>query len=136
MRSAARLSSTSWNPPTTVCLYAETVASYAARASSVWARRRPPSNTVSEIVGPTDQTRLGHVNHCATLLLSKPPDAPSVTLGKNAAMATPIWAFAAATRRSAPATSGRRWRSSDGTPTGMVVGVAASGACGREELQG
>ena len=40
-------------------------------------------------------------------------------MGKKAAMATPIWALAAAMFRSAAAMSGRRSRSCDGTPAGM-----------------
>jgi hypothetical protein len=31
--------------------------------------------------GPTDQKRLGHVNHCETLLLSRPPAKLRVTVG-------------------------------------------------------
>src|SRR2546427_10117350 len=88
MRSAARLSSTPWNAVSTVWRYAATLASQAARAWSVCPRRRPPSNTSSEIDGPADQKRLGHVNHWDTLELSKPPDAPSVTIGEYAGRAT------------------------------------------------
>ena len=46
------------------------------------ARRRPPLKTVSEINGPTDQNRLGAVNHGARLELSKPLDALNVRVGK------------------------------------------------------
>ena len=51
-------------------------------------------------------------------------------------MATPICALAAATRRSAAATSGRRCSSSDGTPTGMLGGGEASGVAGSENADG
>src|SRR5437773_4360913 len=130
MRSAARLSSIDWNATSTVWRYEPTLASKAARAASRCAHRSPPSNTVCEIDGPTDQNRLGHVNHWARLEVSRPPDALSVTVGKKAALATPICAFVAATRRSAAATSGRRSRSSDGTPTGIAGGAPLSGLAG------
>ena len=45
---------------------------------------------------------------------------------------TPIWAFAAATPRSAAAMSGLRSRSSDGTPMGTSGGVTTSGSAGSE----
>ena len=70
------------------------------------------------------------------LPLWKPAEALSVTVGKNAATATPIWALAAATRRSAAAMSGRRSSSSDGTPTGMAGGPVASGAAAIENVAG
>jgi hypothetical protein len=57
------------------------VASKAARAASVWAARSPPSNTVCEIPGPTDQKRLAAVNHLARLELSSPLEALSVMVG-------------------------------------------------------
>jgi hypothetical protein len=33
------------------------------------------------MAGPTGQKRLGHVNHCETLLLSRPPEKLKVTVG-------------------------------------------------------
>src|SRR6266567_7095928 len=45
-------------------------------------------------------------------------------------------AFASATRRSAAAISGRRSRSSEGTPTGAAGGLALSGSTGRERAAG
>ena len=48
----------------------------------------------------------------------------------------PICSLVAATRRSAPAMSGRRSSSSDGTPTGIAGGVAVSGAGGNENVDG
>jgi hypothetical protein len=50
-------------------------------------------------------------------------------------MATPICALAAATRRSAAATSGRRWSSSDGRPMGMSGGASAGGAAARLNVE-
>ena len=51
-------------------------------------------------------------------------------------MATPIWALAAATRRSAAAMSGLRSRSSDGRPTGTAGGTGLNGAAAREKVEG
>src|SRR5215510_4157443 len=89
---------------------------------------------VSDTVGPNDQKRLGHTNHCEISELSKPPDALSVTVGYQAATATPIWAFAEATWRSAAATSGRRSSNSDGRPAGTKGGVCVSGSAAIEKV--
>ncbi len=51
-------------------------------------------------------------------------------------MATPIWALAACTLRSAAATSGRRSSRVEGTPRGMGGGNAASGAGASENIAG
>jgi hypothetical protein len=59
-----------------------------------------------------------------------------VIAGKNAADATPISAFAAATRRSAAATSGRRSNSRDGTPAGMDGGSPSCGVGASARLAG
>src|SRR5712692_11791331 len=87
------------------------------------------------MAGPTDQKRLGHESQREKLPLSNPPDAPNEMVGKKAAFATPIWAFAAATRRSAAAISGLRSRISDGMPTGIVGGTRARGVVGMERLE-
>src|SRR3981081_3916861 len=69
--------------------------------------------------------RLGAFNHVEALLLSKPAAAARLNTGKYAARATPICALAAATRRSAAATSGRRSSNVDGKP-GSIGGGAVS----------
>ena len=56
-------------------------------------------------------------------------------VGKNAASATPIWALAAAIRRSAAAMSGRRSSSVDGSPAG-ITGTSAAPALGRDRQLG
>ncbi|AMU16403.1 hypothetical protein A3203_26525 [Burkholderia cenocepacia] len=84
--------------------------------------------------GPTVQKRAGSVNSCDHTELWKPPVADSVSVGKNAAIATPICSFAAAARRSAAAMSGRRSRIADGTSTGVIGGSAASGFGGSEKV--
>src|SRR4029453_1331324 len=91
---------------------------------------------VSEIDGPADQKRLGHMSHLATSPDSKPPDPLSVTVGYQADTATPIAALAEAMSRSAVATSGLRSSSADGTPTGIGGGVLASSASGSENSAG
>jgi hypothetical protein len=70
------------------------------------------------------QKRLGIMTQLATLEDSRPPEADSIRSGKNADVATPIPAFEAATRRSAAATSGRRWSSCEGIPVGMAGGAS------------
>ena len=82
MRSAARLSSTAWNAASTVCRYMATLASCVARAWSVRARRSPASYTVSEMVPPTDQNRIGQASQRAALEPSNPPSELRMTLGK------------------------------------------------------
>jgi len=62
--------------------------------------------------------------------LSKPPEPVRVKMGKYAARATPTWALAAATRRSAAAISGRRSNKSDGRPGGISGGGAFHAAAG------
>ena len=57
--------------------------------------------------------------------ISKPAEPVKRNDGKKSAWATPILALAAAIKRSASATSGRRLRSSDGNPAGMTGGVAS-----------
>jgi hypothetical protein len=61
--------------------------------------------------------------------------AESVSVGKYAAIATPICSFAAAALRSADATSGRRSRIDDGISAGTVGGVASSGAAASENVE-
>src|ERR1700723_2775800 len=82
-----------------------------------------------------DQSWLGAVNKLDNALLSHPtPGTPRpgarLMLGKYAARATPMRAFAAAIARSAEATSGRRCNRSEGSPTGNTGngGAAAEGA--------
>src|SRR5215831_21070060 len=91
---------------------------------------------VSETDGPTDQKRLGHISHLAMSPDSKPPEPLMVTVGYQADTATPIWALADAMSRSAVATSGLRSRRSDGTPTGIGGGIAASSVGGKEKCAG
>ncbi len=78
----------------------------AARACSTWAWRAPASNTVSARVAPNDQIRLDAENNLPSVAATLPASADSVTVGKNAASATPICALAAAIWRSAAAMSG------------------------------
>src|SRR5689334_12514013 len=80
--------------------------------------------------GPTDQKRLGQVSHLAMLFDSRPPEAESLRVGYQAASETPIWALAAATRRSAAAISGRRSSSCEGIPSGIAGGVALNATTG------
>eukprot|EP01022_Parablepharisma_sp_SALTPOND_P004192 TRINITY_DN118_c0_g1_i1.p1 TRINITY_DN118_c0_g1~~TRINITY_DN118_c0_g1_i1.p1 ORF type:complete len:1977 (+),score=693.89 TRINITY_DN118_c0_g1_i1:34526-40456(+) len=136
MRNAARLSSTSWKAVSTVCLQVATVPSQLAMAWSVAALRAPPSKMVWASCGPSDHTRPGSVNQSAKLELWQPPEADSVRLGKQAALATPILALAAATRRSAAATSGRRSSSIEGRPCGTGGATAVNGAFGKEKVEG
>ena len=84
------------------------------RRPRLTARRRPPSKTVARSAGPMAQNPLGSVSSDAAVELATPPPAVSESDGKKAACATPICAFAAATRRSAAAMSGRRSMSSRG----------------------
>src|SRR5262245_46841546 len=90
MRSAARLSSTSWKAVSTSWRYVATVASYVASASTTRARRRPASNRTSENHGPIDLDRLGDDIRDESIELSKPATALNDTVGKYAAFATPI----------------------------------------------
>src|SRR6185369_9513123 len=86
--------------------------------------------------GPIDQKRLGQVSHLAMLFDSRPPEAESLRVGYQAASDTPIWALAAATRRSAAAISGRRSSSCEGMPGGIAGGVEMNAATGREKSAG
>ena len=83
-----------------------------------------------------DQNRAGSVNQSASRLPWYPPEAARSSLGKNADVATPIWAFAAATRLSAAAISGRRSRSSEGMATGIGGGATEMGARGIVTIAG
>ncbi len=56
-------------------------------------------------------------------------------VGKKAAIATPICSLAAAARRSAAATSGRRSRIAEGTTAGVRGGSAVSGIGASEKLE-
>src|ERR1700688_3361978 len=96
------------------------------------ARRNPASNKASAAAGPSEKKRLGQVNQFTNDVLSNPAAALNVTVGKYAALATPICALACAIRRSAAAMSGRRSRSWDGTPKGIAGGVVLSGSIGIE----
>ena len=58
----------------------------------------------------------------------------SDTVGKKAAVCTPIWALAACTRRSAVAMSGRRCSRVEGTTGGMAGTVPTQGAGGQGEI--
>src|SRR5438046_2301358 len=78
------------------------------------------------IARPTAQHRFGQLTRGARLEPSTPPLADGVSEGKKAACVTPIFAFAAATRRSAAAMSGRRSRSSEGSPAGTLGNFASS----------
>src|SRR5580698_11233212 len=98
------------------------------------ARRNPASNRVSAAAGPAAKKRLGQVNQLLIEVLSNPAVAFSVTVGKYAALAMPICAFAWATRRSAAAISGRRSRSWEGTPNGIAGGLVLSGSTGIEKV--
>ena len=82
--------------------------------------RKPASKIVSARLGPTDQKRLGQVSQFAIAEVPNPPVALSRIVGKYAALATPMEAFAWATERSAPAMSGRLSNRSDGIPTGIA----------------
>src|SRR6201996_6797631 len=75
------------------------------------------------MLGPKDQVWLLQVNRLSTLPERYPPLPVNVTTGKNAAFATPIFAFAEAIRRSASATSGRRSSKSAGNPAGISGGA-------------
>ena len=99
------------------------------------ARRKPASKIVSARLGPTDQKRLGQVNQLEIEVFPNPPEALNKMLGKYAAFATPICAFAWATPRSAAAMSGRRSRSSEGMPTGVAGGFASSSLCRKGECR-
>ena len=70
-------------------------------------RRSPPSNKVCASAGPNAHTRLGSDSQLEKLELARPALADNVSDGYCAAMATPICALAAATRRSAAAISRR-----------------------------
>src|SRR5271157_2330607 len=86
------------------------------------------------MLGPTDQKRLGHVNQLETEEFPKPAEPLNRTLGKYAALATPIWALAWATARSAAAMSGRRSSSSEGIPTGVAGGLVSRACAGRANV--
>ena len=78
----------------------------------------------------TDQKLLASFSQSPSAALSNPADPVRATSGNSADFATPIWALAAISLRSAPAMSGRCSSSAEGRPTGMAGGVAASGADG------
>src|SRR6202035_2678739 len=92
------------------------------RAEYWWrvALRRPPSKIVSEAEAPSDQKRAGAVNRFLTAARSPPPLAVRPSVGKYAAVSTPIRALASAMVRSAEAISGRRCRSLEGMSTGTL----------------
>ena len=79
---------------------------------------------------------MGHVNHCDWSVLRKPAAAPSVRVGYQAAIATPICALAAAMFLSAAATSGLLSSITEGTPTGMAGGATERGEKGSEKAAG
>src|ERR1700686_1185316 len=89
---------------------------------------------VSAPAAPIEKKRLGQANQVEIEELSRPADALNVTVGKYAALATPICALAWATSRSAAAISGRRSRSWDGTPKGIAGGLELSGSIGIENV--
>ena len=91
-----------------------------------------PSNSVIARRGPIDQISLGAASHGENVSLWNPASRPSDRSGKYAARATPIRAFAAATRRSAAATSGLRSSSVDASPVG-IDGTPGSAATGGSE---
>src|SRR2546428_357100 len=62
IRSAARLSSTSWKAVSTVWRYVAASSSYTAIACCFCASRSPPSNTAWASAPPSDQKRLGVEN--------------------------------------------------------------------------
>src|SRR5207253_2891038 len=100
---------------------------YAALATRRFALFWPASNSGMVNDGPTDQNRLDQLNNVPAFNDSNPARPLIWTVGKNAAFATPMLALAAAMRRSAAATSGRRSSNSDGNPGGMTGGCASSG---------
>lgn len=93
---------------------------------------RPPANTGMERLGPIDQTRLSAVMRFSSLAACQPAEPVSVSTGKEAALATPMRALAAAMSRSASATSGRRSSALDGMPGGTDGGSVVSGASATE----
>ena len=103
------------------------------RARMAYAGGTPaPSNSVIARRGPIDQISLGAASHGENVSLWNPASRPSDRSGKYAARATPIRAFAAATRRSAAATSGLRSSSVDASPVG-IDGTPGSAATGGSE---
>ena len=80
-----------------------------------------------------DQNLVGHVSHLESIEGLRSAGGAQGHRGIKAAMATPIWALAAAICRSAAATSGLLSRSSEGRPTGMGGGVAVRGEKGMEK---
>src|SRR5579872_3099493 len=95
------------------------------------ARRRPASNTVCATDPPTAHSPDGPASQEVNRPLSNPPARFNAMEGKNAEVATPICAFADATRRSAPAISGRLSNKSDGNPGGGVDGILGIGAAAK-----
>ncbi|MNY50018.1 hypothetical protein D3C86_1854900 [compost metagenome] len=91
---------------------------------------------VEPISGPSIQVREDHLNRFDRSADSKPNSPVSVMRGKNAALATPMRALAAAIWRSAAAMSGRRSSSSDGNPAGIAIGAASNGRAGSENAAG
>src|SRR5258708_2325920 len=76
--------------------------------------------------GPTAHRRLDELNSEPALMLSKPARPLSWMVGKKAALATPMLAFAAAMRRSAAEMSGLRSSNSEGKPGGIRGGAVES----------
>src|SRR5258707_12112938 len=77
--------------------------------------------------GPTAHRRLDQLNREPALRLSKPARPFNWTVGKKAALATPMLAFADAMRRSAAEMSGRRSSNADGKPGGSKGGAVERG---------
>src|SRR2546430_14366304 len=79
--------------------------------------------------GPSAHARLDHLNSCDSSEDSKPPCAVRLRTGKNAALATPMRALAAAMVRLADAMSGRRSSNDEGRPAG-IAGMALTNGAG------
>src|SRR6266478_6658015 len=97
----------------------------------MFARILPPSNIGQVTVGPKDQRPLLALAKDLSEMLSRPAAPVRLNLGNKSAVATPMFAVAAASCRSACRTSGRRRNNSDGSPGGTVggpVGNASAGA--------
>ena len=92
------------------------------------ARWPPASKIGSAMPGTKLQAPEPALNRAPRSLLAAPADAVSEMLGKKAARAAPMLAWAACSWRSACSTSGRRCSTCDGTPAGSSLRTCVSSA--------
>ena len=105
----------------------------ALRSGGRWRGRRPPGRSCRRRWRRADQPNAPPVNRLVSAVLAKPSKPVSVILGKSAARAAPMSAFAARSWNSAWSTSGRRSRTYEFKPAGSsaTVGPAWSIDAGR-----